>query len=282
MCLKKKMLAKIYQKKDENQNITMDRLRQWIESRDPKFKSNEEYLREEFTANLERGLKPFFLECEPFLHALKRDRAHLSGGFALQVVTGQFDAESDIDIYFDQDLDTCAEALAMELLIVGVGYVQISTLGMFALPINSDEPITMISPDCPHLSKVQYQHSTGKTIELIGRSKQSILDKVTKFIPPTWCGRDTIGHTQTDDMEEHPLSMKNGIPLYMRRFDFTVCCVAFTVNEDNTLQWIIPYIDDIIDGILAPTPALVAMPCFRELSESKTNEETQMKIDRTR
>ena len=104
-------------------SVNMDRLRQWIESRDSKFKSNEDYLREEFTNNLERGLKPFFLECEPFLHAL--NRVHLSGGFALQVVTGQFDENSNIDIYTDQDLDACADALAMELLIVGAGYVQI-------------------------------------------------------------------------------------------------------------------------------------------------------------
>ena len=111
----------------------MDRLRQWIESRDSKFKRNEDYLREEFTANLERGLKPFFLECEPFLHALQKDRAHLSGGFALQVVTGQFDEESDIYIYLDQDLDACVESLTMELLIVGVGYVQVSNLFFFCI-----------------------------------------------------------------------------------------------------------------------------------------------------
>ena len=210
----------------------MDRLRQWIESRDSKRKSNEDYLREEFTANLERGLKSFFLECAPFLHALKKDHAHLSGGFALQVVTGMFDEDSDIDIYFDQDVETCAEALAMELLIVGNGYVQVTTLGMLALPTNTDEPcIALEAPGCPQPSKVQYQHPSGKTIELIGRSKQSISDRMSKLVPPTWIASDTLGHTSIDDMDDHPLSVKDGMPLYMRRFDFTVCCVAFTVNE---------------------------------------------------
>ena len=218
-------------KNDTNQVNKMDRLRHWIESRDPKWKSNEDYLREEFIANFERGLKPFFLECEPFLHALKKDHAHLSGGFALQVVTGQFDEDSDIDIYFDQDLDACAEALAMELLIVGVGYVQVTTLGMFALPTSTDHPITMDSPESPQPSKVQYQHPTGKTIELIGRSKQSILENISNLLPPAWNGMDTIGRTSANDIDNHPLSMKDGIPLYMRQFDFTVCCVAFTVNE---------------------------------------------------
>ena len=118
---------------------------------------------------------------------------------------------------------------------------------MFALPTNTDQPNAMDLPECPQPSKVQYQHPTGKTIELIGRSKQSILDKILKFhdelVPPAWDGRDTIGRQiPTKDIDDHPLSIKEGIPLYMRRFDFTVCCVAFTVNEVLPTPRCYPYL----------------------------------------
>ena len=57
-------------------------------------------LRETFLSNLARGLAPFGVSVPQFLAALQADKASISGGFALGVVTGRFVEGSDIDVYF--------------------------------------------------------------------------------------------------------------------------------------------------------------------------------------
>jgi hypothetical protein len=56
-------------------------------------------LRQTFLRNLARGLTPFNVSVEKLLNAMYYDDAAISGGFALQCVTGEFNERSDVDIF---------------------------------------------------------------------------------------------------------------------------------------------------------------------------------------
>jgi hypothetical protein len=58
-----------------------------------------EVLRQTFLRNLTRGLRPFNLSGDAVLNALREDCASISGGFALQCVTGEFHDDSDVDFF---------------------------------------------------------------------------------------------------------------------------------------------------------------------------------------
>ena len=83
-------------------------------------------LRDVFLSNLKRGLAPFGLPLEQFLAALRAGKASISGGFALQVVTGKSDEGGDIDIFAPCESPASAVSevmIQLAALLRGVGYV---------------------------------------------------------------------------------------------------------------------------------------------------------------
>ena len=68
------------------------------------------------------------------------------------------------------------------------------------------------------------------------------------------------------------------VPKYLKNFDLTVCCVALFVGKDGQLHWLMPYVKDILNGVLDATPFLSSLDLSLRCGASKKRERTIARV----